>query len=493
MIEASQIGGSQTPIGQPSFEQWLVAGMLAETKGDYPRAYAAYTNALRLDPMNLDGMKGIIRVHDRRADREGAILWIRRAITASRGQLKFQLMLAEQLENDRQLDAAVELLTELRLQHPDNARVLAAMGGVMVLKGALADGEALLRRAVDLDPGAEVRTQYALGLWQLHRHDDALAELERAQRDQPDNLHTRCIKAHLLLELGDYRRGYADRVALDMAYPPALKERPWGGEALSGKHLLAYAHHGLGDTLQYVRYVRTLERLGAIVTLVVQPQLLPLLRTIAGAARVLPQATGIPPHDYQVRLLDLPAVMGHSVDEVPCEIPYIAADPQRVREQRARLESLPRPWVGICWRGNPHQKESLVRTCGLATLAPLRTAGATLISLQHDADPNELAAHGVVGIPELDADAPFLDTAALIECLDLVITIDTSVAHLAGALGANVWMLLPYWSDWRWMIERTDTPWYPTMRLFRQDRPHVWDDVIHRVHAELADLVAQIT
>ncbi|HVI00229.1 MAG TPA: tetratricopeptide repeat protein [Enhygromyxa sp.] len=491
-IETSGIAVEHWPVEHWTAHQWLIAAGLSEARGDYAEAFAGYTNALRLDPMNLDGMECLARIHERSGDREGAITWLHQAIAASRGQLKFQLLLAAQLECDRQLDAAVELLTGLQAQHPDDPRVLAALGSSLLLRGELADGEALLRRAVELAPdSAPVRTQYAIGLWRLHRWDHALAQLEHAERDQPDNLHTRFVKSHLLLELGDYHRGYADRESFDAHYPPRLRERAWMGETLAGKQLLVYAQHGLGDTLQYVRYVDTLQRLGAIVTLMVQPPLLPLLRNIAGAARVLTLVDPVPAHDLQVRLMDIPGILGHAVDEVPREIPYLHAEPQRIRQQLTRLQSFARPWVGICWQGNPRQKDGLIRSCELATLARVGEAGATLISLQRGVDSRELAAHGVVDIPELDADAPFLDTAALIQCLDLVISVDTSVAHVAGALGAKVWMLLPYWSDWRWMIERTDTPWYPTMRLFRQDRPHSWDSVIHRVTRELSDLVAR--
>jgi tetratricopeptide (TPR) repeat protein len=485
-----ETGGIEVP--QWSASQWLDAARLSEARGDYARAFAGYTNALRLDPMSLDAMECLARIHEGAGDREGAIEWLYHAIAASRSPLKFQLSLAAQLECDRQLDAAVELLTGLRSRHPDNPRVLAALGSSLLLRGELAEGEALLRHALELAPrSATVRTHYAIGLWRLHRWDQALAQLERAERDQPGNLHTRFVKSHLLLELGDYARGFADREAFDAYYPPLLRRRAWTGEALSGKRLLVYAQHGLGDTLQYVRYVQTLQRLGAIVTLMVQPPLLPLLRDVAGASRVLTSTDPIPVHDLQVRLMDIPGILGHAVDEVPREIPYLEAEPRRVSQQLRRLRPLARPWVGICWRGNPRQKDGLVRSCELGTLVRLREAGATLISLQRDVEPSELAAHGVVGIPGLDEDAPFLDTAALIRCLDLVISIDTSVAHLAGALGAEVWMLLPFWSDWRWMTERTDTPWYPTMRLFRQDRPHSWDSLIHRVASELSSLIAR--
>ena len=156
----------------------------------------------------------------------------------------------------------------------------------------------------------------------------------------------------------------------------------------------------------------------------------------------------------------------------------------RSRIARA-LAPIPRPWLGIAWRGNPRQKDGLIRSCRAQDLRPLMDAGFSLISLHHDATLEELATLGAHGLPDLDRDGAFLDTAALIINMDRVVSIDTSIAHLAGALGAKVWMLLPYWGDWRWLADRGDTPWYPGMRLFRQSRPHDWTPAIAAVRDAL--------
>jgi len=466
--------------------QWLRAAMVSAARGDYAAAIAGCTNALRLEPTKVSAMRQLAGLYAQRSDLEGAIDWARQAVAASGGELDCVLELAGYLESDRDLDEAVAMLESLVPEHGDDARVLACLGGCRILRGELRMGEVLLRRAVALAPCAETRTRLGIGLWRLHRRDEALTELDRAVRDDPANLHSRFVRSHLLLELGDYARGYADREAYDAIYPPALRDRAWAGEPVAGRRVYMYAQHGLGDTLQYLRYVDLLVARGAIVTLAVQRPLLPLLRARSKAAAVIGLSDPTPDYDVQVRLMDMPAILGERADEVPCSIPYLFAEPSRVERLRPLIERLPRPRVGVCWRGNPQQKDGLIRSCELDEIARLGAAGVSLVSLQRGADTHELAARGIAWIPELDEDGPFLDTAAAITLLDLVVSIDTSVAHLAGGLGAEVLTLLPYWSDWRWRVDRSDTPWYPNMTLFRQQRPHEWGPAIKRVAARLA-------
>jgi hypothetical protein len=243
--------------------------------------------------------------------------------------------------------------------------------------------------------------------------------------------------------------------------------------------------------LQFVRYVPRVADLGGRVVLQVQPELLPLLGRQPGAAAVLKSSEDPGPFDAQATLLELPAILGDTLETIPADVPYLRADPSLRARWSACLAVDQGFKVGIVWHGNPHQKDGLVRRCKLLDMAPIwDVPGVTVYCLQVGAGREELtAASGscpVRDLGDIDRDTgAFMDTAAIMEELDLVITVDTSVAHLAGGLARPVWLVVPCWADWRWMIDRTDSPWYPTMRIFRQPRPGAWAPVFAEVASAL--------
>ena len=208
--------------------------------------------------------------------------------------------------------------------------------------------------------------------------------------------------------------------------------------------------------------------------------------------QVLPQGEPLPAFDLHAPLFSLPRLLGTtSLERIPCDIPYLHCDQQLVRQWQARLDALaPRGQglrVGIVWQGNPENKEDRRRSVPLAQFGPLRQVhGVTLISLQKGPGREQLA--GLPGLVDLGSElADLADTAAALQHLDLVVTVDTAVAHLAGALGVVAWVVLPFLPDWRWQLERTDSPWYPSLRLFRQSRPGEWDEVFERVAAAVRE------
>jgi len=455
---------------------WLAAAALSEARSDFAGASAAYHAALRLDPIGGEALLGLARVAARTMNHDAAIEWSRRAHHAHPGDLGCALQLASHLEAARQLDEALAVLGELPAEE---TRVREALGTCLVLQGRLDEGMHRLRHAVEEAPeSCQVRTSHAIGLWRCHERRAALRELERARALDPHDLRTRFVLAHLHLELGDYLKGYADREAIDAMYPPGIRARRWHGEPVDGKTLLLYDQHGIGDTLQMVRYAEVCAQLGARVILKLRPALLPLLQGVRGVDEWHAMDDALPAFDYQARLLDLPAVLRNTPETIPNSVPYLVPCAQRVRRVVQALAGIPKPWIGVAWRGNPQQKDGLIRSCSVADLEPLARSGFSLINLQLDATPAELERLGAHGLPDLDRDGAFLDSAALIAACDAVVTVDTAIAHLAGALAARVYLLLPYWGDWRWQADRPDTPWYPGMRLFRQARPHDWRSAI---------------
>ncbi len=299
--------------------------------------------------------------------------------------------------------------------------------------------------------------------------------------------------ALLLLADGRLGEAWADydwRVRVP-SFPVHRIDKPkWDGAALAGRTLLVHAEQGLGDTLQFVRYLRLLAARGIEAIVQVQPPLVRLLER-SGYRRVVADEGAAPECDVQVPLMSLPGIFGTALESVPAEVPYLFAHDEDVARWRDRLSGLEGLRIGIAWQGSATHQRDRDRSIPLAAFAPLaRIKGATLVSLQKGAGSEQLGnvpfAVRQLGDAWDPPGRPLVDTAAVMMNLDLVITADTAIAHLAGALAAPVWVALSTHADWRWMRNRPDTPWYPTMRLFRQTSAGDWDQVFARIAAELA-------
>jgi tetratricopeptide (TPR) repeat protein len=349
-------------------------------------------------------------------------------------------------------------------------------------------------RALTLRPEyADAYCNRGNALRELHRLGEALSNYERALALDPDHAPARWNRAVCHLLLGDFRRGWAgyesrwevpdlELTRRDFAAPLWL-----GAQPLEGKTILLHSEQGLGDTLQFCRYADMIAARGAKVVLEVQPPLLPLLLMLAGPTQVLSKGSPLPATDYHCPLLSLPLACKTDVPDIPADIPYLRSDPARVAVWRDALRNGAKPRIGLVWSGGTVHRNDHNRSIALSEMVPLLGEWAEWTSLQkevRDADAPVLAAHPAihhVGGQLQD----FADTAALVELMDVVVTVDTSVAHLAGAMGKPVWILLPFNSDWRWLLDRDDSVWYPTARLFRQPVRGDWASVIRRVHAEL--------
>jgi tetratricopeptide (TPR) repeat protein len=368
-------------------------------------------------------------------------------------------------------------------------------------------------RAIALRPDyADAHNNRGATLQGLQRVDEALACFERALQIKPGQsaVHVNRAMAHLLL--GQFERGWSDYEWRwrNKWGQPLLTGRPsscpqWYGEqSLAGRTILLHAEQGLGDTVQFCRYVERVAALGARVILEVPGPLASLVATLEGVGQVIVQGE-VPEAglaiDYHCPLLSLPQAFRTTLDSIPASVPYLRADAQRARYWQQRLGERSRPRVGLVWSGGfrPGQPElwsvNRRRNIALASLAPLRHRDIEFYSLQKgqpaESEWAQLRAQGWDGPVLIDFTSElrdFADTAALIEQLDLVISVDTSVAHLAGALGKPVWILNRFDTCWRWLLDRTDSPWYPTVKLYRQQRPGDWDAVVRRVRADLERL-----
>jgi hypothetical protein len=333
------------------------------------------------------------------------------------------------------------------------------------------------------------------------RFDEAILVYRQAIAADPDDAEAEWNLALLQLVTGDFEAGWAGREAARWKIPvlvagyPKLSKPLWRiSEPIDGKTILVCPDEGIGDVIQYVRYVPMLAARGARVILIVQEALVPLLSGVAGVAQCIPRrATTLPPYDVHCPLTSLPLVFGTRLDTIPAKISYLPAPPSdRVDAWDKRLGSHDRLRVGVVWSGNPQHPRDRSRSMPFGTMVRILDADATFVSLQKDprAEDGPVLRERTDIVDLTDHLTDFVETAALVSCLDLVISVDTSVAHLAAALGRPTWILLPFAPDYRWLLDRDDSPWYPTMRLFRQNERRDYGEVLARVHMELGEMIA---
>ncbi len=354
------------------------------------------------------------------------------------------------------------------------------------------------------DRALALRPDYAETLsnrgWILHylkRFEEALSSYDRALILRPDYADAHHNEALCRLLTGDFNRGWEknewrwETRAAGNQKRNFVRPQWLGSEEIIGKTILLHAEQGFGDTIQFCRYVPLVAERAARVVLEVQKPLYELMSTLPGTAQIVSRGDPLPDFDIHCPLLSLPLAFGTRLETIPSEMPYLRAPPQAVMNWNVRLGPNSRPRIGLVWSGNPTHTNDHNRSIRLSALLPLLDFNAIYVSLQKDvrtSDATMLREQSNL-LDFGDELKNFSDTAALVSNLDLVISVDTSVAHLAGALGKPVWLLLPFIPDWRWLLDRDDSPWYPTARLFRQDDSRQWDNVIARIRAPLHDFV----
>jgi tetratricopeptide (TPR) repeat protein len=457
-------------------------------------AVAAYDRALALKPKMAEawGNRGIALIGLQRLD--DALASLDRALVIKPGYadaLTNRGIALYQSLRPQEAVAAFDLALAL---NPDGAEIHNNKGLALQALGRLDEALACADRAVALRPDmAENLNNRGMALQAMGRRAEALAAYDQAVALKPDYPEPYWNKSLVLILLGDYAAGWRlfEWRWKRAESPPELRfDRPlWlGEEPLAGKTLLLHAEQGLGDTLQMLRYAPLLARRGATVVLSAPAALVPLAASVDGIDRVLQPGEALPPFDLHSPLMSLPLALGTRIDTIPAAVPYLSAPAAKLAEWRTRLGPGKRQRIGLAWAGNPAHRNDANRSIALKALLPLLDADADFFSLQKDYRPADEALMRADGRIRSHAEAleDFTDTAALVEQMDLMISVDTSVAHLAGALGKPVFVLLPWVPDYRWGLERADSPWYPTARLFRQARAGDWDGVVAEVVRAIA-------
>jgi tetratricopeptide (TPR) repeat protein len=406
------------------------------------------------------------------------------------------------LKNLKRNEEALASYTDAIAAKPDYAKAYNNRGNLLRDLGRYDEALADHARAIGLAPGvAEIHDNRGNVLAEMGRHDEALANYDRALDLDPNSIDAHYDKSLIKILKGDWEEGwklYEWRWKRSDARPSAREFRQprWSGaEDLTGKTILLYAEQGLGDIILFCRYARLAEARGAEVILEVPRTLAALAATVSRSVRVVATGDALPAFDYHCPLMSLPLAFGTAVDKVPAETPYLAADAQKQKQWRERLGQKTRPRIGLAWTGSgayTNKKDSR-RDIPFAAFQRLLGGDRDYICLQKEItseDRQLLAGHPRVRTFD-NALNDFSDTAALVAEMDLVVTVDTAVAHLAGALGKRVWVLLPDPPDFMWMLEREDSLWYPAARLFRQPRHGDWDSMLARVVREMNGFQSQ--
>ncbi len=386
-----------------------------------------------------------------------AVEVLRRAVAAAPARAEVHHALCNALRDVGDLDGAVTSGNRAAELAPLVPFAWGALGVALLEHGDLDEAEKCFRKALTLDPN------YVLAHFNL---------------------------GETLLLKGDWREGWARFEARWMIpggpRPRTFAKLLWDGKDLNGGTILLHAEAGFGDTIMGARFIPMIARRGGRVIVEVQPELVRLISTASSEAVVVAKGTALPEFDVHAPLLSLPWLLGTTVDNVPAHVPYLHSDAAQVSAWGERMASDKNLRVGLAWAGSPTNPNDWRRSISMNDLQPLAALqGITFYSLQKWRAESASTTTNLKLVDWTSDLRDFADTAALVQNLDLVIAVDSSPAHLAGALARNVWMLTPHAPDPRWLLTRQDTVWYPTMRLFRQSKPRQWSDVIQRVADEL--------
>jgi hypothetical protein len=463
----------------------------------FEEAIAAFDRAITLkrDYAEAYNNRGLIQQDVNRL--EDALASFDQAIALKPAEARMHKNRGAVLEDLKRFEDAIDSYDRAIARKPDYADAYNNRGLALQNLKRMTEALASFDKAIAFGPDyAEAYSNRGVVLQDLNQLDAAVADFDKAIALRPDFAEAASNQSYCLLKMGHFERGWQlhewrKRVARPVGNR-ALPRPLWlGREDISSATIFIHCEQGLGDTIQFSRYAKLLAQRGANVVMSVQEPLRALLKHMDPAVQIVTGDQVPSLFDYHCPLLSLPLAFGTTLQTIPSERRYIVSDEALRRSWNARLPSATKKRIGFAWRGNPTHRNDQNRSIDLGAFAPLFVTDSHCIALQKGLAPGDAAF--LAARPQVvclgDQLQNFSDTAAVIDDLDLVIAVDTSVAHLAGAMGKPVWILLPFNADWRWLTVRDDSPWYPTARLFRQAKIDSWTDTIERVRAALSDFV----
>jgi tetratricopeptide (TPR) repeat protein len=467
-------------------------GNALQQQGNLDEAVACYRRALELKPDFAPTHNNLGTALKKLGKLDDAIACYRRALELWPGCVEAHNNLGLVFQDRGRLDESVACYRRALQLSPGFADAYHNLGVAFQNQGKLDDAVACYRRAIELKPDlVGVHNNLGTALQDLGKLDDAMASYRRALELKPDFADAHLNLALAWLLAGDWQRGWPEyqwRWRTKSLTPRCFSQPLWNGESLAGKTILFHAEQGLGDTIQFIRFASIAKQRGGTVILECQKSLLGLLEGCPDVDQLVGQGDDLPAFDVHAPLLSLPGILKTSLETIPARIPYLLPEPAMLQEWRKKLIGFDGFKIGISWQGSRTFRGDRFRSIPLRCFAPLaQIPGVHLISLQKGAGSEQLAeVRDLFPVTELGSRLQDLtDTAAVMKNLDLVITSDTAPAHLAGALGVPVWVALSFAADWRWLLDRCDSPWYPTMRLFRQKERGNWQGVFEEIKKAL--------
>jgi tetratricopeptide (TPR) repeat protein len=484
--------------------------------GRLEEAMAHCQQAIALEPKFFSAYNNLGTIFQKQGKLEQAMAQYQRAIELNPNYASAYDNLGTIFQKRKDLEQAIAHYQKAIALDPHAANAYNNLGSALKDQGRLEEAIACCQKAIQLQPShADAHNNLGSSLVEQGKFQAAIAHYEQAIYYKPDHVNAHLNLGIILLMLGNFQRGFVEyhwrwrsKQCPPLRYPDAL----WGGSDLTGKTILLTAEQGFGDTIQFARYAPLVAKRGGRVVIACQRPLLRLLETLPGIDQCVDRDRVNVETHFHAPLLDLPLILGTTVETIPANVPYLSPPTSEFQLPAPEASTLPEPpqaaqkdiphtpvpepiekpyrelKIGFVWASNPDNATSKKRSCPLAHFLSLtKIPGISLYSLQKDiseADQQLLEATSAVQDlrPQLQ---DFADTAAAIARLDLVISVDTAVAHLAGAMGKSVWTLLPFVADWRWLLHREDTPWYPTMQLFRQPQEGDWEGVFRQVEKRL--------
>jgi tetratricopeptide (TPR) repeat protein len=470
--------------------------------GKLDEAVARYQTSIRLKPSLVAAYQNLGIALGKKGQPKEAVALCRQALQMEPGSAVGHHSLAWVLMEQGQLQEAVHHYRQALRLEPNDPSIHNNLGIALRHQGHYPAALASFREALRLRPNyAEASNNQAATLRDQGHFAEALAALEEVLGGKPDYADAHWNRALTWLLLGNFEQGWTEyewRWQRRSPMPRSFSQPCWDGASLVGRTILLHAEQGLGDTLQFIRYAPLVKQRGGAVIVECQPPLLGVLAGCPGIDRLVAQGTPLPHFDVHMALLSLPRIFQTTLDSVPANVPYLHADEDLVMRWSRELSANTAFRIGIAWQGSPKYSGDRQRSFALSQFAPLaRVPGVQLLSLQKGLGTQQLAqVADRFAVTDLasrldETSGPFMDTAAVMKSLDLVITCDSVLGHLAGALGVPAWVALPFVPDWRWLLDREDSPWYPTLRLFRQTRLDDWEGVFLRMAAALSELLAR--
>lgn len=445
-----------------------------------------YRFVLAVEPAQPDALHLLGVLEAQRGAPEAAIPLIARSVRLRPDAAQPWAHLGGALHAARRSDEAADALIRALALDPAQGDALDNLGAALHALARYAAARAWLVRAERMRPGhPETLLNLGVALRDLRRFAEAEACFDAAIARRPNHADAHLARAVGRLVQGDLPAGWDGFEWRWRRFPAP----PWAGEPLDGRTILLHAEQGFGDAIQFARYAPLVARAGGRVILEVHPLLSRLLGTLGPEVQVVERGPEPPPHDLHCPLMSLPRAFRTDLATIPAARSYLSADPGDVARQRARMGEGDGLRVGLVWAGNPKHRNDRNRSIPPDRLRPLLAVpGVRFFSLQAG-DGGDALPDGVTGL--MDGVRDFADTAAILANLDLLIAVDTATIHLAGALGVPAWLLLPFAPDWRWLLDREDTPWYPSLRLHRQPRPGDWDTALATAAAALRAMAAK--